>query len=132
MATSNLLGISPDSQVAGAAVTNARVVKQNSTTAEQVIHTAAITDAAVGVSLNTAATGELVAIQKLGRAKITAAAAISVGDEVSPNSADGGKIITSSGATARSIGIAREAAGADGDIIAVDLFTPALKGPPNA
>lgn len=130
MAVSNLLGSEPISMNAGAAITKDRLVKISA--ANTVIATAAITDLALGAALHTAASGDNnVPIQVFGVAKLTAAAAISVGAEVMPDSGGGGKIATASGATARSVGVALEAAGADGDVISV-LLLPCPKGPANS
>lgn len=121
MANFNLQGTTPDSFISGAAITANRLVKISA--ANTVIATAAITDLPVGAAMTAAtASGELVTIQKFGRAKLCAAAAISAGAQVMPDGGGGGKVATSSGATARTIGQALEAAGADGDIIEVELL----------
>lgn len=131
MADYNLLGVAPLSMIAGGTVTKNRLVKVH-TTANQVIHTAAIADQALGAAMESAASGEMVPVQIFGKAKLTAAAAISAGDPVMPDSGGGGKIATSAGATAVSIGFATQAAGADGDVIEVILSGPATKRAPVA
>lgn len=131
MANYNLQGVSPVSFIAGGSITANRLVKAD-TTQGQVVVTTAITDAPLGVALETASSGGLVPVQMYGKAKLTAAAAISVGAQVMADSGGGGKIATASGATAVSCGIALEAAGADGDIIEVQLVTPNVKGPANS
>ena len=116
---------------AGAAIVANRLVKLD-TTEGQVIHTAAITDDAVGASLKTYASGDAgVEVQIGGIVKLTAAAAISLGAQVMPDSGGAGKIATAAGATAVSCGVALQAASADGDVISV-LLLPALKAPANS
>lgn len=129
MANYNTQGSTPLGMVAGATVAQYRLVKGGASIG-LAIPTTAITEVPIGASMQGAATGETFPIQQRGRAKLTAAAAITLFAEVSANSADGGKIIASSGSTAVSIGVAMEAAGADGDIIEVDLFITA-RGPAN-
>ena len=132
MADFNYQGVSLLPFKAGAAIGQNRLVKLDST-AGRVVVTSAITDAAIGVStISAAAANDLVAVQTSGVAKLVASGPVSLGDEVMPTGSGSGKVVTSSGATARSIGIALEAAGADGDVIAVLLSTPALKGPANS
>lgn len=127
MAISKEIG-PPISVIAGAAVTAYRLVKAH-TTADQGIHTAAITDVPMGVALKTVASGAPV---ELGSAegsiyKMTAAAAITAGDIVMPDGGGGGKIATRAGATAVPVGTAIESATADGDIISV-RYSPGAIG----
>lgn len=116
------------SRKAGGAITANRVVKLDSTEG-QVVHTTAITEAVFGASLNTVASGAAVSIET-GRTivKLTASAAISLGDRVMPGAS--GKIATAAGATAIDCGIALQAAGGDGEIISV-LLNPMGKSPVN-
>lgn len=130
MATYQLLGTSPISFIAGGSITKDTLVKMD-TTAGQVVVTTAITDMAIGAALKTVSSGEIVPVQIFGVAKLTAKAAITTNVEVMPDGAGGGKVAASSGATARSIGVALEAAGADGDVISV-LLTMCPKGPANS
>lgn len=127
MAASKEIG-PPISAIAGAAVTAYRLVKAH-TTADQAIHTAAITDVPMGVALRTVASGEPVEIGSAEGSvyKMVAAAAISAGDIVMPDSGGGGKIATRSGATAVPVGTAIEAATADGDTISV-RYSPGAIG----
>lgn len=131
MANSNQLGVSPAGYIAGGTIAQYRLVKLDST-AGQVIATAAITDVAVGGSLTSASSAGTVGVQMFGKVKLTAAAAISLGAQVMPDSGGGGKIATAAGATAKSCGVALEAAGADGDIIEVLLAAPPVNGPANS
>lgn len=131
MAQSNMQGVSPSGFIAGGTISQYRLVKLDSTQG-QVIATAAITDVAVGGSLASAVSGGTVPVQPYGKVKLTAAAAISLGAQVMPDSGGGGKIATAAGATAVSVGLALEAAGADGDIIEVLLTAPNVKGPANS
>jgi len=129
MAHQNYAGISPLPWKAGAAVTQYRAVKLD-TTQDQVIHTTANTEICVGAALTDAASGAEVAVQWAGVAKMMASAAISLGAQVQAGAS--GKVATASGATAVSIGIALAAAAADGDIIPVLLRIPNVNGPANS
>lgn len=131
MANFNLLGVSPQSFIAGGTIGANRLVKADST-AGQCVATSAITDAAIGVATIPASAGDLVPVQQFGKAKVVASDAISVGAQVMPTAAGDGKCVTAAGATAKSIGIALTAAGADGDVIEVQLGVPAINGPANS
>lgn len=126
----NYEGSTPNSWISGAAITANRLVK-NDTTEGQVIATAAITDMPIGVSLGTYASTDVGEFQTAGVARIEAASAISLNDQVMPDGGGGGKIATAAGATARSIGVAMQAAGGAGEIIRVKLHLPPVSGPVN-
>lgn len=128
MATSNLLGVSPQSFVAGATIGQYRAVKLD-TTANTVIVTAAIADLPIGVAMISGVAGENIPVQQFGKAKCVASAAVSIGDELMATASGAGKVSTLAGATARGIGVALTAATTDGDIIEVQLGAPALKSP---
>lgn len=130
MSDSNMQGISPLGFIAGGTIAQYRAVKLDSTVG-QVVAASAITDNVVGVSLISATSGLPVTLQTAGKVKVTASAAITLGDQVMVTASGAGKVSTASGATAKSIGIALEAAGADGDIIEVLLQTPNVNGPAN-
>jgi hypothetical protein len=127
----NFEGSTPNSWIAGGAITANRLVKQD-TTEGQVVVTTAITDAPIAVSLSTLASGDIGDFQTTGVARIEAASAISLNDQVMPDSGGGGKIATAAGATAETIGIALQAAGGAGEIIKVKLALPGAKRPPNS
>ena len=97
--------------------------------ADSCLYTTAITSGAVGVSLATEASGESLAVQSTPGSvvKLTAQAAISVGDLLMPHSSGLGKVVTLSGATATPVGRALQAALADLDVIEV-LFQPSNIG----
>lgn len=115
----------------GATVAAHRAVKLSA--ADTCIQSAAIADGAIGVSLVGGSSGEWIPVQVRGIAKLEAAAAITVGNEVMVQAAAGdGSIDDAAGATAVSIGVALETADADGDLIAVLLATPTVKGPANS
>lgn len=116
---------------ASGTVTANRLVVQHSTEGE-VIASSAITQPVFGVALNTVSSGQAVSIET-GRTivKLTAGAPISLGAQVMPQGSAGGKIITSAGATAVDCGTALQAAGGDGEIIAV-MFNPMGKSPANS
>lgn len=122
------------SYIAGEALEANRCVKLDSTEG-QVVYSGAITDIVVGITTQKVASGDQVIVQVRGTAKIaTTAAAVSLGAEVMPDSSTGGRILTAAGATARSVGVAASAGGGTtaGELIAVHINLPNLKGPPNA
>lgn len=132
MALYNTQNVSPIGFVAGGAISQYRAVKLH-TTEGQVVAASAIADVAIGASMDAAtASGQLVTVQTSGKAKLTASAAIALGAQVMVTASGSGKVSTASGATAVSIGIALQAAGADGDIIEVQLVTPTVAGPANS
>lgn len=131
MANHNFLGVAPISFVAGGTIGINRLVKLDSTT-NQVVVTSAITDLAIGTALNSASSGELVSVQMFGKAKAVASGAITLGDQVMPTGSGSGKCVTAAGATAKSCGVALEAAGADGDVIEILLAVPNVNGVANA
>jgi|GEM_PF-2418548 len=129
MSSYNYQNVSPLQATAGGTIEAFRVVEGTlaSCTAAN-----AIADLAIGVSLQSAASGDVISLQTHGIAKITASAAITAGDEVMVTASGSGKVSTSSGATARSVGVAMTAAAADGDIIEVLIQLPNVKGPANS
>lgn len=132
MALANDLGVAPAPFLAGGAITQYRMVKSDST-AGRVVAATAIADVALGVALNTAsAAGDPVQVQTFGIAKVTASAAVTLGDELMVTASGAGKVSTASGATAQTIGVALEAATADGDIITVLLACPGVKRAANS
>ena len=131
MANFNLLGSSPAGFVAGGVIPVNTLVMLHSTEG-QVVVTTGITSLAVGAAMNSAVAGGTVQVQTYGIAKLTAKSAIALGDQVMPVGSGGGLIDNAAGATAKSIGVALEAALADGDVIAVMLNVPAVFGPANS
>jgi hypothetical protein len=117
---------------AGAAIAANTLVKL-STTEGSVINTAAITDIAIGVALNTCASGDQCQVQVSGVAKVltTAVAIATVGTQVMPAAAGGGLIEAAAGATAVSVGLTEQAA-TGSDVIKVRICCPNLKAPANA
>jgi hypothetical protein len=110
---------SPKTFTTGAAVSNKRVVKLSGA---NVVHaTATSTDIPIGVAQYAAASGAVVAVKLFGAESLemTAAGAISAGASVFL--ADDGKVqaLPAASATYKRIGVAAEAATADGDIIEV-------------
>jgi hypothetical protein len=128
MADYNFAGSEPLPFVAGGTIVKNRVVVLDSTEG-QVVAGSAIAGVGLGCSLNAAVAGEQVKVQTMGIAKLTASAAITLGAEVMVTASGAGKVSTASGATARAIGVALQAAGADGDIISVLVCLPAVTGP---
>lgn len=129
MADFNTFGTSFASFVAGGTISKNRAVKLD-TTAGQVVACGAITDVAIGIATEDATSGYSVTVQLFGKAKVVASASTSVGDQLMPGS--GGKVATAAGATAKSLGLGLQAAGADGDVIEVLLATPNVNGPANS
>jgi hypothetical protein len=98
------------------------VVMKDATVTEGIKLPTAVTDACFGVTLNSIADGKYGPVQRAGRAVCTAAAAITAGAQLMTDTA--GKVLTwtaSGGNNAFLIGTAVGAAGADGDLLYVDL-----------
>lgn len=115
----NYAGAKPQTFKAGGAITANRAVKLDSN--GDVVVTTAITDKVVGIALETKASGEYVDVITVNgvKQKVTASAAVTIGDDVMPTASGSGKCSTAAGATAKSFGIALSAAAADGEIIEV-------------
>lgn len=112
---------------AGSAVGKYYFCELSTSTEGQVDECNAATDKAYGVTQNSAAAaGDSLDVRVEGITKVTAGAAISLGDYVGPDSA--GKAVTKSVPGQRARGIALEAAGADGDIITVLLIHVLVPG----
>lgn len=90
---------------AEAAIVVRRLVKLG-TAPGQVIHTAAITDVVVGVSLNSCDAGERVQIQTSGIAEVEVGESVAYLAQVMPIGTGAGKAATAAGATAKSCGLA--------------------------
>jgi len=131
MADFNTFGTSFASFVAGGTISKNRAVKLD-TTAGQVVVCSAITDVAIGIATEDATSGYSVTVQLFGKAKVVASASTSVGDQLMPTASGSGKVSTAAGATAKSMGLGLQAAGADGDVIEVLLATPNVNGPANS
>lgn len=125
----NYQGTAPITLKAAGAINANRCVELDSN--GDVTATNAIADDVIGVAEETVASGEYVTIQTMGVAKLTASAAIAIGAQVMPTASGAGKVSTSSGATAKSIGIALSAAAADGEVIEV-LLRLGVNGPANS
>lgn len=108
--------------LAGATVAANRLVALSS---GNVIHATANVQP-IGVSLNGGASGAPIAVKLLNpTVEVTASTSISAGAYVTPTT--DGKAVTA-GNTQEAVGIALEAAGADGDIIEVMLLSKAATG----
>lgn len=112
---------------AGAAITRGCLVKLD-TTEGQVVVTTAITDIVFGVALNTAASGDMVKVQRRGVAKVLIGEAIALGAAVMPIGTGGGKAATGAGATAVSCGVAESQGDTDGQLIRMEIVRM-LKSP---
>lgn len=102
---------------AGGAITAKRLVELDAN--GDVTATDAITDNAIGVALQTVASGEYVDVLVVNgaKAKVTTSGAVAIGDQLMPTGSGAGKVITAAGATAKSVGIALSASAADGEDI---------------
>lgn len=132
MADYNMQGVAGLSLEAGGTIRRNRLITQDS--AGKAVEASAITNAILGVSLIDASSGQQVPIQTFGVAKVVASAAITLaagGRQVMATASGDGKCSTAAGATARTVGLALEAAGADGDVIKV-LLQLSLNQPPNS
>lgn len=129
MADFNYLGVALISIEAGATVTKGRMVKLSS---GKVIHTTAIADNAIGVATESVSSGDQCPVQLFGKAKVTASAAVTIDDPLMCTASGAGKVSTAAGATAVVVGVALQAAGADGDVIEALLACPAVDRPPVA
>ena len=89
-----------------------------------VVLSSAATDVHVGVLQNTPAAGEAATVQFLGTTKVVAGAAIARGAYVSADAS--GKAASNTTDKENAIGMALEAAAADGDIIEV-LLAPLME-----
>lgn len=128
---SNFRGVSPTSHIAGGTVAINRAVTLDSTE-NQVVATSAITQVVTGMSLQSAASGELVPIQTHGEAKaVLGTGGATLGAQLMPEASGSGKLVVAAGATAVSCAIALEAGSAD-ETIRVRLTGPNLKGPANS
>lgn len=132
MALYNTQNVAPAGFVAGGVIGQYRLVKLD-TTEGRVVVTSAIGDVAFGASMDAAtAAGQLVTVQQFGKVKLTTSDAVALGAQLMPTNAGSGKVVTASGASARTIGIALQASGADGDVIEVQLIAPIGNGPANS
>lgn len=117
---------------AGAAITANRLVKYTAADSDgniNIIQCAAITDMAIGVSLETVASGEMCPVQTRGIVKIEASAAVTALAQVMCEAAATGRCADAAGATALNVGIAETAAGGAGEMVQVRLGVPNMRGP---
>lgn len=116
---------------AGAAITANRAVKMSAD--NTVIHTTAITEDVVGISLSTVASGEYVDVQTAGKAKVGGSAvALTYGQQVMPYAEDGGLCAVAAGATAKSFGIVTIGNGGTKGELAEILLRLGVNGPANS
>lgn len=128
----NYESASTNSGIATAAIEAYRLVKMGTNEGE-VTPCTAITDIAIGVSLNKVAIGELCNYQTQGIALITTSTGVTRGAEVMATASGAGKCMTAAGATARSVGIALgTTTTGDNQQIAVAINLPNVNGPANS
>lgn len=130
MAFANDLGVAMAPFIAGGSITADSMVKLD-TTEGQVVAATAITDAVIGVCVDTASSGDQVRVQLFGVAKVRAGATITAGQELMVKSGGTGELDVAAGATAFTCAKALQA-GASGETIAVLLATPVAKAPANS
>lgn len=118
---------------ATAAIGPTLLVQYDGSNEGNVIVAAGIAAIAIGVTTTTAAISDQVEVQTGGVAKITAGGVIAIGAEVAPQAGGTGRVVAASGlgSTARVVGIAENASGANGEVIRVRLRVPNLGGPAN-
>ncbi len=128
MAAPTSVGLQRVTFLAKNTVTANRLVKLN-TTADEVLHTTAITEVVTGVAQNTSATGLPVEVEVGSGAivKLVASGGITRGDPLMPAAADGGKVSTLAGATAVCCGEALQTA-VDGATFTA-IFRPGVRTP---
>lgn len=122
----NQIGYMPTEFDANGNLVEQKLVADGDLTAGQVVYisgdmkvkaTAAASKAVLGVAMFDAKSGEPVAVECEGLFKLTASAAITAGSQV--ESAAGGKVATVGTTATKVIGIALNAAAADGDPVIV-------------
>jgi hypothetical protein len=108
--------------IAGEALEPYRCVKLDSTI-NQVVHTTAITDMVIGVTLEKVAAGEAVsvAVGSGMKVKVRTSAAVALGAQLMPADSEAGRVATAAGATAVCCGIALSVSDADEETI--DMLT---------
>lgn len=116
---------------AEAAIEAYRAVKYGTAEGE-VVACSAITDIAIGVSLNKVALGGRVQVQTGGVALVTVSAGVARGAQLMPTAAGAGKGMTAAGASARSFAIAENTTANDAEVAVVRLCCPNLNGPANS
>lgn len=128
MADYNLLGVSPYSFKAGGTIAKGQPVKMDGTNARQVVACDAIADLAVGIAMIDAVANDELPVQQHGIAKCLAGDVITINSPVMVEVTTG-RVVNLSGATAKFIGVALQAA-ADGDLFEVMLgHLPNTPGP---
>jgi len=96
------------------------IVKRDAS--NNIILAAAAGDTLLGVLQNDPKAAQAGTVRKLGLSKVVAGAAITLGTEVISDAA--GKAIATATAGDRILGVAEEAAAADGDVITIDMTGP--------
>lgn len=136
MADTNDYGVKQPSFTAGGAIPVGMPVKMDGTNAKKVVVCDAITDLCVGIyegvggsgSGGAAAAGDIISVRQHGQAKCLAGDTITINGPLMVEVTTG-RVTNLSGATAKFIGIALEAA-ADGDLFEVMLgHLPNSPGP---
>jgi hypothetical protein len=128
MADFNEIGVSLIGFKAGGTIAKGQPVKMDGTNSKQVVVCDAIADLAVGIAQTSAVAGDYISVQTHGIAQCLAGATITIN---APQMVEvtSGRVVDLSGATAKFIGVALQAA-ADGDIFEVLLgHLPNTPGP---
>jgi hypothetical protein len=128
MADENNYGVADAGMISAAAIGQYVLVKLVGPGGRDVNIVTAATDVAFGVAQRQAtAAGQNLAVKTKGRTPVRSGAAIALGQQLMSDAT--GRAIPLSGATARSIGIAMEAATAADQFISAEILNPALSGP---
>ncbi len=121
MSQYNLAGVSPTSYRCTTTVPQYAAVMLDGTTPGNIVVTTGITSACIGFAMIGGSAGEMIPVQKHGRAKAIASTTIAVNAEVMCDAS--GAVTTASGATANSVGMALTAGGTGGaDIIEIEVM----------
>jgi len=127
MSESNYAGTEPIALLAGAAIVRRRFLKLSA--AMTVINTAAGTDPAIGLAIETQNTvGASVPFQSYGIAQVEAGAAIAFGAQVTSDASGRATTVAAGNTT---YGIALSVAAAAGEMVMVLLCLPNGNGPVN-
>jgi len=135
MADTNDLGVSMMGFTAGGAIAKGQPVKMNGTTSRSVVACDAIADLCVGIyesggtgAVGATVAGDIISVRQHGVARCLAGDTVTINGQVMVEVTTG-RVVNLSGATAKFIGVALQAA-ADGDLFEVLLgHLPNSPGP---
>lgn len=111
-------GVRAGLNATGSDIAKYRIVKKSTAAVDAIAPATDGSARCIGVTMEAVINGYTGDVQVAGRAKVEASAAIAIGAKIT--AAAGGKAVTA-GAAANIIGVAASAAGANGEIIEVDI-----------